>query len=64
MSRPLKYKCTMYCDIKDCKRTECHRSVLFKDGRTIMVEPSIYNYYRSKEKMRAYRETRNNFVNF
>lgn len=64
MSKPLIYKCTMYCDIHPCSRVECNRKPLFKYGQdTIMIEPKEYNYYRTKEKMRLYIESRTTHVN-
>ncbi len=62
--KPRALKCRLYCDLYDgCKREECNRSVLFKGDRIIMVEPSIANYHRGKEKLRAYRESRETYVN-
>jgi hypothetical protein len=62
--KPNSAHCKMWCKDYPCKRTSCDRSILFENGITKLVEPKIYNYYRSKEKMRAYRESRNVKLNF
>ena len=64
MSKPRKFKCQLYCDMYDeCKRTECDRTVLFQNGQIKMIEPSVRDYFRGKEKLREYRESRNTYIN-
>ena len=65
MSKPPIYQCKMYCKMySECKRTDCPRKPLSKDGgEWNMVELSVYNYWRSKERYREWREDRITKIN-
>lgn len=59
--RPPKYQCSMYCEnYSDCTKTECDREPMFVNGGAWkMVESSIHQWWRNKEKLRLYNEPRN-----
>ena len=64
MSKPNNKKCEKYCDLFPCSRTNCNRKLLSRDGgKWSMVDKHIYDYWRSKERYREWREDRNCKVN-
>ena len=60
------HKCKNYCGLYiDCERMECNRKAIFTaQGKTKMVQPSVWGRVREKEKMDLYQEDRTIVENF